>query len=401
MKILLMHQTVVAHDAIGNDIAFMSKLLEKEGYRIGFNRENASGLGEIYVYCEYPSGRDDDTYVYIERRQAVLLMQDKDSLIIYHHSGHWEDGEKMLLEAREEARKNECFRRNGRKDVLPAHLIIRYHNVTPPGFFADYSLHYFQNCTKGRRQTETLQDNFPEAWWLCASAYNASEITKVPQERIKIVHPFHKLSEWDHVKPDEKVLGKLRSDSRVKVLFTGRVMPNKGHKALIQMLEDYRENYGDGIVLYIVGKFDGSVSFYIEEIQRRILAAALEKNIHFIGEVTDEELLAYYKGCDYYMSLSDHEGFGVPLIEAQYLGLPVIAKDAAAAGEVLGEGGLLFGDRISHYSAAIAYLEENPEIRNDLIQSGRENCIRRYDNEKAGKDLFDWIKGTVLKEDAE
>lgn len=146
------------------------------------------------------------------------------------------------------------------------------------------------------------------------------------------------------------------------------------------------------MVLYIIGKFDGSVSFYTEEVKRKILAAGLERRVCFIGEVTDETLLAYYKGCDYYVSFSGHEGFGVPFIEAQYLELPVIARAAGAAGEVLGEGALLFGEEVSHYSAAIACLEEHPEFRQELIRTGRENCISRYDNERAGKELLDWLE---------
>lgn len=410
MKVLLMHQTVAAHDAIGNDIAYMVRLFEgRAEFRpstIGISRqeleEKESVIGErdqVFVYCEF---RKKEGYEYVNRAEALDILKEPENLVIYHHSGYWEDGEKLLREARGEicddgldGEANETDKR-GERPSLPAHLVIRYHNVTPPEYFTNYSAYYYRNCTKGRSQTEVLQEAFPEAWWLCDSAYNGAELRKVPEDRKIIIHPFHNLTAWEYILEDNKVQEELRREQAVKILFTGRVVPNKGHLSLIAMLEDFKVNYGDRMVLYIIGKFDGSVDFYKEEIKRRILKAGLEERVHFIGEVKDEALLAYYKNCDYYVSFSDHEGFGVPFIEAQYLGLPIIAKDAAAAGEVLGDGALLFENEITHYSAAIAYLEEHPQVCQELVQAGRENCLHRYDNEKAAKELLDWIEEKVV-----
>ncbi len=365
MRILLMHQTVAKHDAIGNDLWHMAQLLAK--------------MGPVSVYCDFQKA---EGYHYVNLKEAMEILESPENIVIYHHSGYWEKGGQMLLKAAEKRQM--------------AHLIIRYHNVTPPEFFADYSAFYYRSCREGRQQTDDLMKNFPEAWWLCASRYNASELLDVLEERKKVIHPFHNLELWERIQPDKALLTELRGRKEVKVLFTGRVAPNKGHFSLLSMLEDFRENYGEPLALYMIGKFDGSIRFYTEELKRRILAAGLEKAVHFIGEVTDETLLAYYLGCDYYVSFSEHEGFGVPLIEAQKLGLPVIAKNAAAAHEVLGENQLLFGDNISHYSAAIAYLETHPEVRCELIQAGKENCERRFDNQKAGEELMDWIEHAVL-----
>lgn len=384
MRILLMNQAVMPHDAIGNDIAYMAGLFGGWEYCRGKQ-------GEVAVYCETRREKE-CRYNYVDRSEALEILKNPENLVIYHHSIYWEDGEKLLKEAQAEGGLTER-----KKAVVPARLIIRYHNVTPPEFFADYSPIFFQSCTKGREQTEQLQEAFPEAWWLCDSAYNASELTKVPESRKKRIHPFHNLTAWENIHPDRQVLDTLQEEKAVKVLFTGRVVPNKGHLSLVAMLEDFRENYGDHIVLYIIGKFDENLKLYTEEVRFQILAAGLEERIRFVGEITDETLLAYYQGCDYYVSFSDHEGFGVPIIEAQYLGLPVIAKEAAAAGEVLGDGGLLFENEISHYSAAIAYLEERPQVRQELIQTGRENCLNRYNNEKAGKELLEWLEAEVVK----
>lgn len=352
MKILLMHQTITKYDAIGNDIAYMYRLFQKNS--------------ECFVYCEFLKA---EGFLNLGRKEAEELLADKENLVVYHHSGYWAEGEEMLEKA-------EC------------RMMIRYHNVTPPEFFLDYSPFYRLQCEKGRKQTATLLQRHPGAFWLCDSAFNRTDIPEVPEERTAIIHPFHNLDMWENVNPDESVLESLQNSKGIKVLFTGRVVPNKGHLELVKMAENYRDNYGEVLQVYIVGKFDDSVKPYTKEVLYRIQAAGLKDSVHFIGEITDESLLAYYKGCDYYVSFSNHEGFGVPFIEAQKLGLPLIVKDAAAAKEVVGENQLTFGGDVNLYSAAIAYLEEHPEIKKELVRAGLKNCTERFNNVKAGERLL-------------
>lgn len=356
MKILLMHQTITKYDAIGNDLAFMNRLFQKEY--------------ECFVYCEFLKT---EGFLNLSRQEAEEFLAVPDNLVIYHHSGFWAEGEELL-------------------EIAKCRLMIRYHNVTPPEFFEGYSPFYYEQCKKGRKQTHTLLEGHPEAFWLCDSHYNRTDILDVSDERTAIIHPFHNLGMWESVKADEKVLEQLQAEKGVKVLFTGRVVPNKGHLDLIAMADNYRENYGEALHLYIVGKFDDSVKPYTKEVMYQVKARDLASYVHFIGEVTDETLMAYYQGCDYYVSFSNHEGFGVPFIEAQKLRLPLIVKDKGAAGEVLGENQLTFGDDVNLYSAAIAYLEEHPQVKEELIQAGYENCVSRFNNEKAGEKLLELIR---------
>lgn len=356
MKILLMHQTITKYDAIGNDMAYMNRLFGKEY--------------ECFVYCEFLKA---EGFLNLSRAEAEDFLADTDNLAVYHHSGYWAEGEELLEMAR-------------------CPLMIRYHNVTPPEFFEGYSPFYYEQCKKGRKQTHRLSKRHTKAFWLCDSLYNRMDIPDIPDERTAIIHPFHNLGMWETVTPDERVLKELQAQQSVKVLFTGRIVPNKGHLELIQMADNYRENYGEGLHLYIVGKFDDSVRPYTKEVMYQVKARRLEEYVHFIGEVTDETLLAYYKGCDYYVSFSNHEGFGVPFIEAQKLRLPLIVKDKGAAAEVLGRQQLIFGEDVNLYSAAICYLEEHPDLKEELVQTGYENCITRFDNDKAGRKLLELIR---------
>ena len=65
----------------------------------------------------------------------------------------------------------------------------------------------------------------------------------------------------------------------------------------------------------------------------------------FTGPVPDDDLAAFYRWADAYVSLSEHEGFCVPLIEAMAADVPVLAYAAGAVPETLGGSGVLFAPK--------------------------------------------------------
>lgn len=80
--------------------------------------------------------------------------------------------------------------------------------------------------------------------------------------------------------------------------------------------------------------------------------------------------MSYYLGCDIYLNVSDHEGFCVPIVEAQKFMLPVIAKDSSAVGETLGEHQILLGENVEEYVEEIHALMEDREKREQLREWG-------------------------------
>ncbi len=67
--------------------------------------------------------------------------------------------------------------------------------------------------------------------------------------------------------------------------------------------------------------------------------------MEFVTGLSDAELAARYRAADVLVMLSEHEGYGVPLVEAMGQGLPVVAFDAGAVREVLGDGGVVLADK--------------------------------------------------------
>lgn len=353
MKIILMHQTVTKHDAIGNDIEIM--------YNI---------LSEKYDCKIFAQNKFNDKLEYVSESELEKILNDKECLIIYHHSVNWELGEELLKKCK-------------------GKLIIRYHNITPPEFFKTYNEFHFEQCDKGRRQTIRLAEQLSQAIWLVDSYYNAEDIKNVDSERIAICPPFNKIESWAAGVPDEEVLKTLLYDNKVNLLFVGRVVPNKGHLFLLDVLHSYCLNFGIEIKLRIIGKFDDGLHEYNQEISNKISSYGLENNVEFIGEINDATLMSYYLGSDFFLCASEHEGFCVPIPEAQYFQLPVIARRLSAVPETLGDKQIILGEDVKKYASAIYIISKNNQYRKYIIDNGLNNFNDRFTYEKIKKAFKD------------
>lgn len=358
MKIIIMHQTITSHDAIGNDIEAMYRILSK--------------IQATFVFAEYKFNKE---LRYLTEKQVEEYAADPNNLLIYHHSVFWERGEAILRMAK-------------------ARIIIRYHNITPPDFFAPFNFYHESQCRLGREQTERLEEELPTAKWLCDSGYNALDISAYEEENVAVCAPFHKIETWSQGVPDEKIMEKLLYSSSIELLSVGRIAPNKGHLFMLDVLQSFRLNYRDNIHLWIIGKFDEALHGYNEQIKERICQYGLEEQVSFVGEINDESMSAYYLGCDFLLCASEHEGFCVPLEEAQYFKLPVIARRSSAIGETLGPEQIILGEDIREYAAAIHVLYHNEQYLDWLRKKGRENYDGRFTYEQLRKrflrKLMEW-----------
>ena len=343
MKVVLMHQTIVKHDAIGNDICLMYEILSK---RL-----------ECYVYCDNLLSLSINR---IDKNQLLDIIADNRNLLIYHHSVYWSEGEGILGKCK-------------------AKLIIRYHNITPPEFFSPYCEEYFYLCAKGREQTERLNEKFKDALWVCDSCYNTHDILS---DKMAVFPPFTNIGQWSAIMPDESILKGLFESQKINLLFVGRIAPNKGHKHLFKIIKDFHDNYSSDICLYIIGKKDDGLAKYNYELDSMINLLGIEQNIKFIGEINDQLLISYYLGCDFFVCCSEHEGFCVPLLEAQYFHLPIIAMDTSAISETLGSNQVVLSKNILEYSAAIKVLSKDVAAKDFLIENGFYNYRERFHNDK-------------------
>lgn len=226
---------------------------------------------------------------------------------------------------------------NGWYTGLRSRRLIRYHNITPAEHFHGFDNRLATQLAQGRRMLPALAPITELA--ICDSAFNAAELDEAGFPRTAVLPIVLDFEAFDQP-PDAARLAALRADSRRKVLFVGRVVPNKRQEDLIKVHALRLRAGRTPSVLHIVGSYGGAPR-YIEHLVALARHLRVADSVHFTGLVSHAELLAHFHGCDLFLCLSEHEGFCVPLVEAMHHRLPIIAYAAGAVPETLGDGGLL------------------------------------------------------------
>lgn len=166
--------------------------------------------------------------------------------------------------------------------------------------------------------------------------------------------------------PSKEIIEKYRNDS-VNILFTGRVYPNKKHEDVIAAFAAYKEQYQKNAKLFLVGSIGGG-NYYPSLLAYAEKLGILE-DVIFPGHVSFGEYLAYYLIADLYLCMSAHEGFCIPLVEAMYFHIPIIAHASTAVPDTLAGSGILVHTRSPEAVAKTMNLVlENSTYRQEIIE---------------------------------
>jgi glycosyltransferase involved in cell wall biosynthesis len=251
---------------------------------------------------------------------------------------------------------------------LRARKVLVYHNITPAEFFRGINAHAATHARLGRRQLIELAPAIDLG--IGVSAYNQRELDAAGYARTAHV-PI--LIDWAAygVAPDDAVMARW-DRVRPLLLFVGRVSPHKRQDDLIRMLAYYRACVDPNARLVLVGAHRDQPQYHAR-LDALVKALHLEPAVTFAGAVSAAELVAYYRSASAFVSLSEHEGFGVPLLEAMHFDVPVVAYDAAAVGETVGDAGVLLKDRdLALAAEAVGLVLERRELRERLVAAGRQ-----------------------------
>jgi glycosyltransferase involved in cell wall biosynthesis len=166
----------------------------------------------------------------------------------------------------------------------------------------------------------------------------------------------------------------------VNILFVGRVAPNKKIENLIRVFGIYQKYFNRKSRLFLVGSYDENGTYYTK-LEKYIALSGVD-NVVFSGHIKLNEVLAYYHLADIFLCMSEHEGFCVPLVEAMFFGVPIIAYDRCAVKETLGGSGFLINEKdFLVFAKSIDYLIRNPEAREKII-SAQKSRLSDFDTEK-------------------
>lgn len=290
-------------DAIGNSVLRFHKFLIEKGIK---SRIIAATIDE--VVSEHCTPFSD-------------FQEERDSIKIYHYAIS--------------SPLNDYFLQNRGKSILI------YHNITPSEYFKGFSDELVNLTEKGRKELRLFSNNFDLV--IADSEFNANELREIGFSNIR-TFPIM-ISRKEYESNYSKSYMEVFNDGKKNVLFVGRVTPNKKIEDLMKFVSVYKNIISEDIRMIIAGNLK-SVPFYFSSLLNLKKNLGLDiSNFFFTGHIPFPELMSVYRSADLFLSMSEHEGFCLPLIESSFFKIPVIAYKAGAIEETLRGSGILLSNK--------------------------------------------------------
>ena len=256
----------------------------------------------------------------------------------------------------------------------PGRRVLLHHNITPPEFFAGYDAEMARICARGRGELPGLAGHVDLG--LADSEFNRGELEAAGFRRTGVLPIYLDFARYRE-RPSP-VLGRVLADGRTNVLFVGRVAPNKRHEDLIRLASYWKKFISPDLRLLLVGKLPRR-RHYLDALQALMYEEGFTPSeVVFTGHVDHHDLLACYAASHVFVSMSEHEGFGVPLVEAMLMGVPVLAHRATAVGDTLGGAGVQFGPKRLDEVAEMAHLLATDAGLRAAVLAGQERRLRDF-----------------------
>lgn len=270
---------------------------------------------------------------------------------------------------------------------LPSRKTMIYHNLTPHGFFKDFSQEMVRISRIGREELVLLAPKVALA--LADSEFNRQELLKLGFKKAEVFPLFVDFKKYK--KTMSRFMYNLFKDERTNVLFVGRVVPNKRIDDLIKVIFYYKKYVSPLVRLIIVGKIVSLPKYYKSLITLADEFYLKPEEICFTGHISDEEMFAIYKASDLFLSLSEHEGFGLPFIESMIFDLPIIAYDCTAVPYTLGGAGVLIKNKRKDYVGELVNIVANDMKLREGIIEGQRRRLKKFKEMEREKFLLQMI----------
>lgn len=291
MKVCLITSSLFSKDGIGNIVISQFKAIKELGYQ-----------------CDIYALHWDPEMNHIVKNLCLLNCK-PDDLIINHIGGY--------------------SRYEGIIAKQPCKKVFYYHNITPPEFLRGTTKVY---CKFGLRQLPYSTQLYD--YIAGVSQYNLDCLNElgINREGDILQCPV----EFKYKPKQSLTANKIET----RFLFVGRCVENKKIEDVIDAFTSYNKHYNPNSRLSIVGNTEVSPKYTVM-LKEKALLSGCKTAIEFTGKVSDEKLEELYEKSDVFLCMSEHEGFGIPLIEAMYNQLLVFAYDSSAVKETIGDGGIL------------------------------------------------------------
>jgi glycosyltransferase involved in cell wall biosynthesis len=238
-----------------------------------------------------------------------------------------------------------------------ASLGLCYHNITPGELLRDYNPALADLCDRGRAALAGFSGKVRAL--IADSTFNAAELRGAGLGGATVIPLLLE-------RPAE--LPRREPSSEPVVVTVGRIVPNKRLDDVIKAFALYQRTHAPDASLVIVGSAVGFESY--RHALDVLVARIGVRRVLFTGPISSEARDAWYRRADVYLSMSVHEGFCAPLIEALAHGVPVVARAAGAVPETLGGAGVVLdGADLPLVSEALDELASSQATRAGLYEA--------------------------------
>jgi glycosyltransferase involved in cell wall biosynthesis len=269
--------------------------------------------------------------------------------------------------------------------ALPDRMALIYHNITPPAYFVGVHRTLARQTFRGRRELQAYAGR-------CDLAMGDSEFNRQDLEALgfprTVVLPV--VPDFSHLDREPNwLVARDFDDHWTNILFVGRMIANKRIEDLIRWFQAYHTVFNPRSRLLLVGA-QTQFERYVASLHQ-LVATLGAPHVHFIGQVSDEELVAFYEVADLFLCASEHEGFCVPLVEAFYKKVPVLAYAATAVPSTMDGAGVLFEDRDPMHVARVMDAVVSDVSLQDQIVDGQLAAVDRLRSKDFAGTLLGFI----------
>lgn len=255
--------------------------------------------------------------------------------------------------------------------ALPDRMALVYHNITPPEYFLGIHKKLVEFCYHGRRELRAYPDRVVLA--LGDSEFNRQELAGIGFRQTGVLTVVPSFSHLD-VEPSRLHAARF-DDGWTNLLFVGRVIPNKRFEDVIRFFHVYKTRHNPRSRLIFVGSYTAFETYLT--MLHDLVARLRLPDVHFLGHVSNEELTAVYDVADVFVCASEHEGFCVPLVEAFYKQVPVLAFAATAVPATMDGAGVLYDTKDPLEVAALIDVVVSDARLRDAIVEAQDRALDR------------------------
>jgi glycosyltransferase involved in cell wall biosynthesis len=205
---------------------------------------------------------------------------------------------------------------------------------------------------------------------------------RVAEEKIAVISEG-----YEQTRSMNQEAGNMSEKKKPYLLFIGRLEERKNIVRIVEAFELLKEKYQIPHKLVLVGK----AGFRYERIRDYIQHSAFNIHIRELGYVTEEEKWELLRNADVFLFPTLYEGFGIPVLEAQSVRVPVVTSNTSSLPEVAGEGAVLVDPTsVESIAEGVQRLLSDQGLRSGIIEKATHN-VSRYSWARCAKEIATYL----------